>query len=178
MTDILKANKGWFMGAGVFLILLGTAAIAVPLFASLAIETLFGWIFLVGGLIKIVHSFRALNAGKCLLRLLGGIIYLATGVIFLCYPLQGVLTLTFLLAILFVFEGLMKIAVSLKIRPMLNWGWMLTSGIAALILAAIIFSGYPGNVAWVLGLLVGINIVFSGWTMLMLSGSEVTVSVK
>ncbi len=178
MADTMKADKGWFLGAGVILILLGAAAIAVPIVASLAIETLFGWILLAGGLIKIVHSFRASNTGKCLLRLLGGVMYLAIGGIFLFYPLQGVLTLTLLLAILFVLEGIIKIAVSLRIRPMLNWGWMLTSGIAAFILAVLIFSGYPGDTTWVLGLLVGINLVFSGWTMLMLSASGVTVSVE
>jgi uncharacterized membrane protein HdeD (DUF308 family) len=67
------------------------------------------------------------------------------------------------------FEGIIKIAVALQLRPISNWGWMLASGIAALILAAIIFSGYPGSAAWMLGLLVGLNLIFSGWTMLMLS---------
>ena len=175
MVTAMKFSKGWFLGAGTILMLLGVGAIAVPMFAALAIETLFGWIFLVGGIIKIVHSFRALDTGKCFLRFLVGVMYMAIGGMFLYYPLRGVLTLTFLLAILFVFEGMIKIAVSLRIRPIRNWGWMLISGIAALILAAIIFSGYPGDATWILGLLVGINLVFSGCTMLMLSSSETTI---
>ena len=124
---------------------------------------------MLSGVVTIVHSVRALSSGKCVLRLLSGILYLAIGIIFLRYPLEGVLTLTLLLAVLFVFEGAIKIAVALQLRTISNWGWMLASGIAALILAAIIFSGYPENVAWMLGLLVGINLIFSGWTMLMLS---------
>jgi uncharacterized membrane protein HdeD (DUF308 family) len=91
------------------------------------------------------------------------------------YPLQGVLTLTLLLGILFMFEGVMKVAVAVQLRPMPNWGWMLASGTAALILAAIIFSGYPGSAVWILGLLVGINLIFSGWTMLMLSAVPGTI---
>ncbi|MGB2601052.1 MAG: DUF308 domain-containing protein [Candidatus Omnitrophota bacterium] len=169
MSDITQETKRWFLVAGVALILLGAAAIAVPLAASVAIEVLFGWIFAIGGIVTIAHSFRALSSGKCILRLIGGIFYLAIGIMFLVYPMRGVLTLTLLLAILFMLEGVIKIAVAVQLRPMTNWGWMLASGIAALILAAIIFSGYPGDAAWVLGLLVGINLIFSGWTMLMLS---------
>ncbi|MGB2630761.1 MAG: DUF308 domain-containing protein [Candidatus Omnitrophota bacterium] len=169
MSDIIQETKGWFLVAGIILILLGAAAVAVPLVASVAVEVLFGWILVLSGIVTIVHSFRALNSGKCILRLLIGILYLAIGIMFLRYPLEGVLTLTLLLAILFMFEGVIKIAVAVQLRPMSNWGWMLASGIAALILAAIIFSGYPGSVAWMLGLLVGINLIFSGWTMLMLS---------
>ncbi|MGB2599252.1 MAG: HdeD family acid-resistance protein [Candidatus Omnitrophota bacterium] len=169
MSNIIQGTKGWFLGAGIILIFLGAAAIAVPLAASVAIEVLFGWIFVLSGVVTILHSFRALSSGKCILRLLSGILYLAIGIMFLRYPLEGVLTLTLLLAILFMFEGVTKIAIAVQLRPRPNWGWMLASGTAALILAAIILSGYPGNVAWILGLLVGINLIFSGWTMLMLS---------
>jgi len=140
--------------------------------AAIAVEILFGWNFVLSGVVTIVHSFRALSSGKCILRLLSGVLSLGIGIIFLAYPLQGVLTLTLLLAILFVFQGVIRIGVALQLRPMSNWGWMLASGIAALVLASIIFSGYPGNVAWILGLLVGINLVFSGWTMLMLSAAS------
>ena len=175
MPNIRQETKGWFLGAGIILILLGTAAIAVPLAASIAIEVLFGWILAISGVVTIVHSFRALSTGKCVLRLISGILYLVVGIMFLRYPLSGVLTLTLLLAILFMFEGVIKIAVALQLRPMSNWGWMLLSGIASIVLAAIIFSGYPGSVAWVLGLLVGINLLFSGLTMLMLSAATDTI---
>jgi uncharacterized membrane protein HdeD (DUF308 family) len=178
MSNVIQETKGWFLVAGIILILLGAAAIAVPLAASVAVEILFGWIFVLSGVVTIVHSLRALNSGKCILRLLGGILYLAIGIMFLRYPLEGVLTLTLLLAILFMFEGIIKIAVALQLRPISNWGWMLAGGIAALILAAIIFSGYPGDVAWILGLLVGINLIFGGWTMLMLSAVPETIDRK
>ncbi|NQT22709.1 MAG: HdeD family acid-resistance protein [Candidatus Omnitrophica bacterium] len=171
MSDIMRQTKGWFLGAGIILIILGAVAISVPLAVSIAVEILFGWIFVLSGVVTIIHSFRALNSGKCILRLLIGIAYLAIGIMFLMHPMQGVLTLTLLLAILFAFQGITQVAVALRLRPLPNWGWMLVSGIAALILAAIIFSGYPGNVAWILGLLVGINLIFSGWTMLMLSSA-------
>ena len=173
MSEVIQKTKGWFLGAGIILIFLGTAAITVPLVAAIAIEVLFGWLFVVGGFVTGIHSFRALNSGKCILRLLCGILYLAIGIILLGYPMQGVLTLTFLLAILFIFEGIIKVAVAVQLRSTPNWGWMLASGIAALILASIVFSGYPGSATWVLGLIVGINLIFNGWTMIMLSAVQV-----
>lgn len=172
MSEAIQKTKGWFLGAGIIMILLGMMAISVPLVAAIAIEALFGWLFVIGGIVASIHSFRALNSGKCLLRLLSGIFYIAIGTIFLVYPMQGVLTITLLLAILFSFEGIMKIAVAVQLRSKPNWGWLLASGIAALILASLIFSGYPGSATWVLGLLVGINLIFSGWTMVMLSAVQ------
>ncbi len=172
MVNIMQETKKWFTGAGIMLIVLGGVSIVVPVVASVALELFFGWIFVACGIVTIIHSFRALISGKCILRLLSGILYFAVGIMLLAHPMQGVLTLTLLLGILFVFEGIMKVAVSVQLRPMKNWGWMLVSGIAALMLAVVIFSGYPGNVAWVLGLLIGINLLFSGWTMLMLSAVQ------
>ena len=171
MSDIIQKTKGWFVGAGILLILLGTAAIALPLVASIAIEILFGWLFVVSGIVMSVHSFRALSTGRCFLRLLIGIFYVAVGVMLLAYPMQGVLTLTLLLAILFMLEGAMKISVAVRLRSMPNSGWMLASGIAALVLAGIIWAEWPGSAAWILGLLVGINLIFSGLTMVMLSST-------
>ncbi len=169
MSDIIIRNRKSFVGAGIILIILGTAAIALPLTASLAIETVFGWIFAISGIVTIIHSFRALNSGKCFLRLLSGIFYLAIGILFLANPLQGILPLVFILAILFVFDGIIKIAVAIRLRPIRNWKWMLASGIASLTLAGIIWARWPDNVSWVLGLLVGINLIFSGLTTLILS---------
>ena len=172
MSDITLETKRWFHGAGIVLIILGAVAIAVPLAASIAIEILFGWIFILGGVVTVVHSFRALNSGKCILRLISGVLYLAVGIMFMAYPLKGVLTLALLLAAVFMFEGIIKISLAVQLRPKPNWGWMLASGIAALVLSFMIFSGYPGSAAWMLGLLVGLNLVFSGWTMLMISAAQ------
>ena len=171
MAGLMQKSKGWFILAGILLIIIGMAAVALPFIASITIETVVGWILVVGGIVQVIHSFRALSTGRCILRLLSGILYLAIGVMFLVYPLEGVLTLTLLLAILFMFEGLMKITVSLQIRPTPNWGWLLASGIAALVISGIIWAGWPGTAAWVIGLLVGINLMFGGWTMLMLAAS-------
>lgn len=169
--DTFHKARSWFIGAGILLLILGIAAIILPVVAAVAVEILFGWILMLSGIITIVHSFRALSTGRCILRFLIGLIYLVIGGTFLVYPLTGVLTLSLLLAILFIVDGVFKTAVSLRLRPLPNWGWMLASGIVALILAGIIFSGFPGEVAWMLGLIVGVNLIFSGWSVIMLGSS-------
>ncbi|MBD3296540.1 MAG: HdeD family acid-resistance protein [Candidatus Omnitrophica bacterium] len=171
IMDTLHKAKSWFIGGGILLLILGVAAIVLPVVAAVAVEVLFGWILILSGIVTIVHSFRALSTGRCILRFLIGLIYLAIGTTFLVYPLTGVLTLSLFLAILFIVDGVFKTAVALQLRPLSGWGWMLASGIVALMLAGIIFSGFPGEVAWMLGLIVGINLIFSGWSMIMLGSS-------
>jgi len=171
MADIIKRTKGWFVGAGILLILTGTAAIALPLAFAIALEVLLGWLLVICGLVQIVHSFKALDTGRCIIRFVGGLVYLGIGIIFLVYPLRGVITLTLLLAVLFLFEGLLKIVISIQHRDERNWGWLLASGIAGILIAAIIWAGWPETAAWVIGLLVGINLIFGGWSLIMVSAS-------
>ena len=94
---------------------------------------------------------------------------------FLRYPLSGILTLTLLLAVVFLLEGILKIALSFKVKPQSNWGWLLVSGIAGIILAIIIILEFPAAAAWILGLLVGINLLISGLTLVMLATSVVAL---
>ena len=171
MADIMKRSKGWFVATGILLIIIGTAAIVLPLAFAIALEVILGWVLVISGVVQIAHSCRALNAGRCVMRFVGGLVYLAVGIIFLAYPLQGVITLTLLLAILFLFEGLLKIVISLQHRDERNWGWLLASGLAGIVIAAIIWAGWPATAAWVIGLLVGINLIFGGWSLIMLAAS-------
>ena len=94
------------------------------------------------------------------ISLMGAIIYIVVGILMLIYPLTGILTLTLLIGIFFLLEGIAKIAVSFELKPATNWGWLLFSGIIALIMSAIILFGWPGTSLWVLGLLVGITLYF------------------
>lgn len=159
----------WLLGLGILLIIVGIAAIGLPFAATLAVELLIGWILVIGGILQIIHSFWARKLGGIFLGLLAGILYLGVGLLMLLYPLQGVITLTLLLAILFLIEGICRIIASFQLRPMRNWGWILVSGIAALIIAFLIWAGWPASAVWAIGLLVGINLIFSGWSMIMLA---------
>jgi uncharacterized membrane protein HdeD (DUF308 family) len=153
-----------FLIEGIVLVILGLAAIVIPPMATLAVEILFGWLFLISGIAGLITTFMMRQAPGFWWSLLSAILGIAAGIVLLLYPLSGVLTLTFVLIVFFAIEGIASIMFALEHKRELSgrWGWMLASGIIDLILAAIIFLGLPGTAAWALGLLVGINMVFGG----------------
>jgi uncharacterized membrane protein HdeD (DUF308 family) len=157
----------WVLGTGIFTIILGIAAIFLPFIATLTIEALLAVIFIIAGITHVLHAFQSRQTKGMALRLLAGVLYGLVGIILLAFPLQGALTLTLLLAILFMVAGSFKIALALYIRPLLSWGWLMFSGIISAILGVLIWMGLPGTATWAIGLLVGIELLFSGWSMIM-----------
>ncbi len=163
--EILRDYKGWFLGLGIALIILGIAAISLPMFVALTIDVIVGAILVIGGIAHIGHAFMSRKWKGFLLGLLVGILYLVAGVVMLGHPMQGVLTLTLLLVAFFIVDGIFNIGLALKLRPISGWVWPLINGIFALILAGLIWSEWPSSAAWAIGLLVGIDIIFSGVIM-------------
>ncbi|MEW6360317.1 MAG: HdeD family acid-resistance protein [Planctomycetota bacterium] len=154
---------GWFFAFGVILLVLGTAAIAVPLAATVAVELLLGWVFLIGGVAQGVHAFHSRRWGGVILRLLNGALGVVVGLLLLANPLKGVLALTLLLAIFFFVAGALKIVAALQIRSLAHWIWVLVSGVIDLVLGGLIWQEWPGSAVWVLGMLAGISLIFNGW---------------
>jgi uncharacterized membrane protein HdeD (DUF308 family) len=163
-------SRGWLVFLGIILIVAGIAAIGMPLVASLAVELFIGWILVVSGIMQSIYSFSSRRWGRFFMRLLAGLLYLVAGIMLLVHPLRGILTLTLLLGILFVLEGLCKIIGSLQIRAIPNWGHLFWSGVLALIIGILIWRGWPSSAAWAIGLLVGVNTLFRGWAMIALAG--------
>jgi uncharacterized membrane protein HdeD (DUF308 family) len=153
-----------FLVEGIILVVLGLLAIVVPPIATLAIEILFGWLFLVSGVVGLVTTFWMRQAPGFWWALLSAVLGIGAGIVLLAWPLSGVLSLTLVLIVFFAIEGVASIMYALEHKRELSgrWGWMLSSGIVDLILAAIIFAGLPGTAAWAIGLLVGINMIFGG----------------
>jgi uncharacterized membrane protein HdeD (DUF308 family) len=167
--DELKRNTGWFLALGIGLIILGTIAIFVPLVATFTIENVIGLLFIIGGIMHIVHAFRWRTSGSFLLDFIPGALYLVFGILLLAYPLTGVLTLTLFLAVFFLVEGVFKLIQAYRMRTVSRWGWMVFSGVVSLILGFIILLGLPLTAFWAIGLIVGIDLIFGGWTIVMLS---------
>jgi uncharacterized membrane protein HdeD (DUF308 family) len=167
-ADALKRplHDHWrmFMIEGVVLLVLGSAAIVVPPLAGMAAAIVLGWLFLVGGIIGLGSTFGARNAPGFGWSLLSGAVAVIAGVVLLLNPLAGLATLTYVLIAYFVAEGIFTVALAIAHRRELmgRWEWLLFNGIVDLVLAAVIVSGLPGTVAWALGLLVGIDLVFGG----------------
>ncbi len=153
---------------GTVLIVLGLAAIALPVLATLAIEQLLGVILLISGIARTLHALlpRAVRGG--VVRFVSGVLHIAIGVLLLAFPLQGAITVTLLLAILLVGEGLLRALWAVALRPFPRWVWVLLSGAAAIVLGVLILARWPSDAAWAIGFLVGIDLLLSGWSLLML----------
>lgn len=171
-------HKGWFIFLGIIFIIVGTAAIMVPAYASLALELILGWLLLFGGVIQVITSFGSKSWGSFGWRFIGGIIYGAAGVILLTYPLRGLATLTFILAIFLIVQGIFRIIFSFQIRKQSQWGWVLVSGLLGLVLGIMIYTRWPASSLYILGLFVGIDLIFSGWSMVMLSMARPSGSLQ
>jgi uncharacterized membrane protein HdeD (DUF308 family) len=153
-----------FLAEGTILLILGLAAIMVPMAATVAMEIVVGWLILVSGIVGLVTTFYMRQAPGFWWSLFSALIGTAAGIVLLRWPLSGALSLTLILTVFLVFEGMVTIMFALDHRRELSgrWGMMLVSGIVDLMLAGFIFSGLPGTAAWAIGLLVGINLVFGG----------------
>lgn len=169
-TRRLIAEKwGWFLALGIVLILAGLAAIAFPLLGTIAVKIMLGWLFLIGGVVMIMHAFQAPGWQGFLWELLVGILYAVAGAYLAFFPLTGLLTLAILLAVMFIIEGVFEVIQAFRVRPHEGWGFLLLSGIAALAVGVLITLSLPSSAEWALGLLAGINLLFSGWSYVFLA---------
>jgi len=157
-----------FLIEGIILVILGMAAIALPPLAGIATTIILGWLFLLGGITGIVATFGQRNAPGFGWALLSAIIAILAGGILLWNPIAGVATLTYVLIAFFIIDGILIIVLALEHRRELSdrWQWMMIGGLLDLILAVIIISGLPGTLTWALGLLVGIDLVFGGVSLI------------
>jgi uncharacterized membrane protein HdeD (DUF308 family) len=167
--QLISEKWGWFLALGIVLIVVGMAAIVFPLISTIAAKIMLGWLFLVGGVFMVLHAFSSQGWQGFIWSLLIGVLYLVAGGYLAFFPLTGLLTLAILLAALFLAEGIAEIIMAFKVRPHEGWGFMLLSGIAALAVGVMIALGLPGSATWALGLLVGINLLFSGWSYIFLA---------
>jgi uncharacterized membrane protein HdeD (DUF308 family) len=160
----LHAHWQSFLAEGVILLILGLVAIVLPLLATIAVEIIVGWLFLTSGIIGLVMTLRMRRAPGFWWSLLSAILAVVAGAILLWWPLRGVLTLTVVLTVFFIVEGIASIMYALEHKRELSgrWGLMLFSGVTDLILAGLIYFELPGSAAWAIGLLVGINLAFGG----------------
>jgi uncharacterized membrane protein HdeD (DUF308 family) len=164
-----SVHEHWrlFLVEGILLVILGILAIIVPPFATLATTLFIGWLFLISGVVGLVTTFWMRRAPGFWWSLLSALLAIIAGALLIGWPLSGVLSLTLVLIVFFIVEGVATIMYALEHRRELSgrWGWMLASGIVDLILAGLILTGLPGTATWAIGLLVGINLVFGGTAM-------------
>ncbi len=171
-AEALKKYRIWFMIYGLVCIALGLFAIAMPYVATMAVELTIGWLLVIGGVFGLLATFSGGQSTPGFWwSLLVAIVYLLAGVALLWHPVAGTVTLTLILTAYLIAGGITKVVMSVNMRNVIPkaWGWMLFSGLVDIALAVLILSGWPGSAGWVIGLLVGINLLMTGIALVIAS---------
>ena len=164
----LSKSWGWLLAMGAFLVVVGTVAITSAFVATMAIVVVFGTLLLVGAGVQLVGAFFARKGNAFFLELLSGLFYLVAGLLIVNHPAGFSTGLTLILAVFFMVAGLFRIVMSLADR-FEGWPWVLLSGIVTLALGVLIWRQWPEAGLWVIGLFVGIEMIFSGWKWVMIA---------
>ena len=167
--EALSRNWGWLLALGILMIILGVVAMAAPVVATIAIQVMLGWLLVISGIAEGIHAFMVKEWRGFLLELLSAVLYLGVGLLLLVDPLKGAVALTLILAVFLLVEGIFKIITALRVREHRGWGWLLASGIVSVVLGVMIWAQWPASGLWVIGLLVGIQLLFTGWSLVMLA---------
>jgi uncharacterized membrane protein HdeD (DUF308 family) len=168
MSAAVREHWKAFLIEGILLVILGLAAMIVPPLASLAVTIFLGWMFLISGVAGLALTFWARQMPGFWWSLISALLALGAGIILLAQPVQGTLTLTIVVGAYFLAEGVATIMYALEHRRELSerWSWLLVAGLMDLLIAAIIITGLPGSALWAVGLLVGINLLFGGASLI------------
>jgi uncharacterized membrane protein HdeD (DUF308 family) len=162
----LKKAGGLSMLLGIMLVVLGVFALGSPLITGLAVAYTVGFLILISGVGQTFHAFQAESWQDGILKFLLGALGIVAGVLVVAHPLFSLGWLTLVLAAYFFIDGIFGIILAFQVRPEQGWGWMLFSGIVAVLAGILIWRQWPLSGTWLVGLLVGIKIIFAGWAMI------------
>jgi uncharacterized membrane protein HdeD (DUF308 family) len=168
VVGALRRNWGWLLAWGVALIVIGLLAIGFSFSATLGTVVAFGFLAMVGGVAEILGSFWARQWGGLVLKLLAGVLYIVVGMLMLAHPVGAAAGLTLMIAAALMISGLLRIIVAVMHR-FSGWPWVVLNGVITLVLGVMIWRQWPESALWVIGLFLGIDLVFSGWTWVMLA---------
>jgi uncharacterized membrane protein HdeD (DUF308 family) len=159
--------RSWktLMTVGVIAIVVGCIAILVPAVASVGTAIFIGWILLFAGAFLIAGAFAAHSIGTVVLRLLWALLTVVVGLYLIFEPHNGTLTLTLVLGIYFLFMGITRISAAFIARGRPNAGLVGLSGFAGVLIGILVLAKFPSSADWAIGLLVGIDLIFAGWTL-------------
>ncbi len=151
---------------GVLLIILGLLAILLPFIAGIAVTAFIGWLLLFAGIVHLIYSWHSRKTGGVIWQILIAILYLFVGFYLIFHPARGLVTLTLLLASYFVVEGVIELVLYFRLRRSHRSSWFLWDGLITLLLGILIWAHWPFSSVWVLGTIIGISLLISGFTRL------------
>ena len=164
-----KKSIGWTIALSVVMIVAGILAIIMPPIAGIAVTILFGWLLIVSGIAHLIYAWHTRGTGAIIWELLLGGVYLFVGLYTLLHPLLGMVSLTLVLSVYLFMEAVLEFILAVRLRPLAGSGWLFVDGIVTLLVAFMIWRSWPSSSAWALGVLVGVSMLFSGMTRLMIS---------
>ncbi len=168
-TDEQISSAGWTNAIAILMILLGFIAITFPFFATVATTLTFGWIFIFAGIAQIAYAFQSRGAGQVFWKLILGFLYFLAGIFVVVNPVEGAFAFTLVLGITIFVQGIIQVLFAFQMRRISqNWGWILVSGIIGIVFGIFVWSISPLSAAWLIGVLIGTNLLFDGMWMLTL----------
>jgi uncharacterized membrane protein HdeD (DUF308 family) len=168
-SDFVRHASTWSILSGVSLIILGVLAVGSPVLAAVAVNAFIAWLIVIAGAVHLFLAFHAHSAGSLLWKLLVGVAYIAFGIYLIVHPVIGIASLTLVLGSLFLVEGIFDVALFFQMRSIRGSSWILMDGIVTLLLGLLIYLQWPSSSSWAIGTLVGVSLIFSGVTRLMLA---------
>jgi len=158
-VNAVKENAGMSIGLGILLVILGIMAMGSPLVTGVAVSMMAGAFLFVGGVFRCIYAFKARTWGKGVLAFVIGALTLIAGILMMARPLYAIGTLTLA-------DGIFELAHGFQLRPLSGWGWTAFSGVISIVLGIMIWSQWPLSGGWAIGILVGIKLLFAGWSLI------------
>ncbi len=162
MREAVRRHSIWYLVQSALMILAGILALVYPVVSSVAVVVLLGWLLIISGVAQGISLIGARNVPHFWLQLVSVVLSVIVGVLFLRHPGESLLTITLLLIVFLLVEGISKLIFALTIRPFPNWGWVFASGIVGILLAFYLWSTLPVTALWLLGLMLGIQLICEG----------------
>lgn len=163
--DEARKNAGWLVALGVLTVIAGGLAVAAPLGSGLGMVIFLGVALVIGGIARIIAALGADSFGQGALAFIGGLLGVVAGLVMAARPGLGLATVTLMIATYLLIDGLAGAILAFRVRPESGWGWMFLSGLVTVVLGIVLLAEWPISGAWALGTLVGVNLLFSGASM-------------
>ncbi|MFO1020505.1 MAG: HdeD family acid-resistance protein [Planctomycetales bacterium] len=165
--DQIRKRWFWFVALGILIVLLGTMALGSSVLMTLASMVFVGWLMVISGIAQALHGFSNHGWGGFFIDLLIGLLYAVAGFLIISHPAATAVTLTAMIATLLIFGGIFRIAIAATVK-FHNRGWLFLNGLISVFLGISIWHDWPFSGLWVIGMFIGIDMIFNGWSLIML----------
>jgi uncharacterized membrane protein HdeD (DUF308 family) len=171
ITREIRRSAGWSIVLSVLMIVSGVAAIILPAVAGLTVTVVFGWLLVFTGALHLGLAWRGHGAAAIVGEILVSVLYAGIGFYILARPVAGVASLTIAIAAVLTVKGVLETVIAFEVRPAPGSGWLVFNGLLTIAVAALIAAAWPASTAWAIGFMVGVAMVCSGFTRLMISSA-------